>query len=111
MCSRARRGGRSRSGGRLPSRPRFRGPSPVGGMVAGNRTGPGRCAYGTPRDWLIGIRVVGDQGEIVKGGGRVVKNVAGYDLCKLYSGSRGTLGAIVELTFKLFPRPEATGTV
>jgi len=83
----------------------------VGGMVAGNRSGPLRCAHGTPRDWLIGIHVVGDQGAVVKGGGRVVKNVAGYDLCKLYSGSRGTLGAIVEVTFKLFPRPEASGTI
>jgi glycolate oxidase FAD binding subunit len=83
----------------------------LGGMIAGNTTGPSRCAHGTPRDWLIGIHVIGGEGAIIKGGGRVVKNVAGYDLCKLYSGSRGTLGAICELSFKLYPRPEATGTL
>lgn len=83
----------------------------LGGVIAGNLSGPSRCAYGTPRDWLIGIQVIGGDGAIIKGGGRVVKNVAGYDLCKLYSGSRGTLGAICELSFKLYPRPEASGTL
>jgi glycolate oxidase FAD binding subunit len=95
----------------LPIDPPLPEQATLGGVVAGNTSGPGRCAYGMPRDWLIGIHVVGDEGAVVKGGGRVVKNVAGYDLCKLYSGSRGTLGAIVQLSFKLFPRPETQGTV
>jgi glycolate oxidase FAD binding subunit len=95
----------------LPLEPPLPDRATVGGVVAGNTTGPGRCAYGTPRDWVIGIEVVGGEGAVIKGGGRVVKNVAGYDLCKLYTGSRGTLGAIVQVSFKLFPRPEAVGTV
>lgn len=80
----------------------------VGGIVAANNSGPWRAAFGTARDWLIGVRVVAPDGEIVRGGGRVVKNVAGYDLCKLYTGSLGTLGVLAELTFKVLPRPEAS---
>jgi glycolate dehydrogenase FAD-binding subunit len=95
----------------LPLDPPLPDRATLGGMIAGNTAGPSRCAYGTPRDWLIGIQVIGGEGAIIKGGGRVVKNVAGYDLCKLYSGSRGTLGAICELSFKLYPRPESTGTL
>jgi glycolate oxidase FAD binding subunit len=95
----------------LPLDPPLPDRATLGGMIAGNTAGPSRCAHGTPRDWLIGIQVIGGEGAIIKGGGRVVKNVAGYDLCKLYTGSRGTLGAICELSFKLYPRPEATGTL
>jgi glycolate oxidase FAD binding subunit len=80
----------------------------IGGTVAADVSGPWRAAFGTARDWLIGVRVVAADGEIVKGGGRVVKNVAGYDLCKLYTGSLGTLGVLAELTFKVMPRPEAS---
>ncbi len=81
----------------------------VGGILAAGFSGPMRCAYGLPRDWLIGISVVGANGVETKSGGRVVKNVTGYDLNKLYTGSLGTLGVIVEASFKLAPLPEAWG--
>lgn len=77
----------------------------VGGILAVSATGPRRFAYGTPRDWLIGISVVAADGSESKAGGRVVKNVSGYDLNKLYTGSLGTLGVIVEATFKVSPAP------
>ena len=77
----------------------------VGGLVAGNLSGPLRATQGTARDLLLGIRVVGGGGALVSGGGRVVKNVAGYDLPKVHIGALGTLGAIVEATFKVRPRP------
>jgi glycolate oxidase FAD binding subunit len=95
----------------LPLDPPLAGLATIGGTVAANASGPWRCAYGASRDWLIGVRVVAPDGRIVKGGGRVVKNVAGYDLCKLYTGSLGTLGVLAELTFKVMPRPEAVGLV
>lgn len=79
----------------------------VGGLIAADRNGPLRFAHGKVRDWLIGVRVVTADGEIVRGGGRVVKNVAGYDLPKLFVGSFGTLGVVVEATFKVRPLPEA----
>jgi glycolate oxidase FAD binding subunit len=94
----------------LPLDPPLPARATIGGTVAANASGPWRCAYGSARDWLIGVRVVAPDGRIVKGGGRVVKNVAGYDLCKLYTGSLGTLGVLAELTFKVMPRPEATST-
>lgn len=77
----------------------------VGGLIAGDRNGPLRLAYGKVRDLLIGVAVVTADGSVVRGGGRVVKNVAGYDLPKLFAGSFGTLGVIVEATFKVLPRP------
>jgi glycolate oxidase FAD binding subunit len=80
----------------------------VGGLIAADRNGPLRLACGKVRDYLIGIRVVTAGGAILRGGGRVVKNVAGYDLPKLFVGSFGTLGAIVEATFKVRPRPAAS---
>jgi glycolate oxidase FAD binding subunit len=79
---------------------------PVGGVLAANAYGPYRLAYGTARDFTIGMRVATADGRITRAGGRVVKNVAGYDLPKLFVGSFGTLGAIVEATFKVRPRPE-----
>lgn len=85
--------------------PRFNAAT-LGGIVAGRASGPARYAHGTPRDALIGVQVINADGEIVKGGGKVVKNVSGYDLCKLYCGSLGTLGVIVETVFKLAPLPE-----
>jgi glycolate oxidase FAD binding subunit len=78
----------------------------VGGLVAANLSGPLRASQGTVRDLLLGIRVVDADGALVAGGGRVVKNVAGYDLPKLHVGALGTLGVIVEATFKVRPRPE-----
>ena len=78
----------------------------IGGVLATNASGPRRHLYGTARDLLIGVTVVTAEGAIVKGGGKVVKNVAGYDLPKLFVGSYGTLGVIVEATFKLRPRPD-----
>src|SRR5438874_8668927 len=78
----------------------------IGGALAANVSGCRRYGFGTLRDYLIGISVVNDEGQEVKAGGRVVKNVAGYDLCKLYIGSLGTLGIITQVTLKLKPRPE-----
>jgi glycolate oxidase FAD binding subunit len=81
----------------------------LGGVLAANAAGPRRQGYGTARDHVIGIRVVAADGQLIRAGGKVVKNVAGYDLAKLYIGSRGTLGIIVDATLKLRPRPEAIG--
>jgi len=78
----------------------------VGGMVATNANGPGRYGLGTVRDYVIGIHAVNGTGTAFQGGGRVVKNVAGYDLCKLLTGSLGTLAVISQLTFKLKPVPQ-----
>ena len=78
----------------------------LGGILAANANGPLRYSYGPARDWLIGISVVSAEGVETKAGGKVVKNVTGYDLNKLYTGSLGTLGVIVEATFKLAPLPE-----
>ena len=83
----------------------------VGGVIAANLNGPSRFSQGTVRDFLIGIKVVRADGTLIKGGGQVVKNVAGYDLPKLYCGSFGTLGVIVEATFMIRPRPEAQTTL
>jgi len=79
----------------------------LGGVMAANASGPRRHLYGTARDLLIGVTVVTGDAAIVRGGGKVVKNVAGYDLPKLFIGSYGTLGIIVEMTLKLRPLPEA----
>jgi glycolate oxidase FAD binding subunit len=78
----------------------------VGGVLATSASGPRRHLYGTARDLLIGVTVVTADGAVVKGGGKVVKNVAGYDLPKLFIGSYGTLGIIVEATVKLRPLPD-----
>ncbi|MCW2844711.1 MAG: glcE [Nocardioides sp.] len=81
--------------------------SSVGGTLATNTSGPRRVATGTARDLLIGVTVVRADGVVAKAGGRVVKNVAGYDLGKLVIGSLGTLGVITEAVFRLHPVPEA----
>ena len=83
----------------------------LGGIIAANVSGPRRYGFGTLRDYVIGISVVNDEGREVKAGGRVVKNVAGYDLCKLYVGSLGTLGIITQVTLKLRPQPEEQALV
>jgi glycolate oxidase FAD binding subunit len=83
----------------------------VGGTVAANVSGPRRLLYGTARDLLIGITVVRPDGTVAHAGGKVVKNVAGYDLGKLFIGSYGTLGLITECVFRLHPRPAAAAVV
>jgi glycolate oxidase FAD binding subunit len=83
----------------------------VGGVVATNSSGPRRYRYGTIRDLIIGITVVLADGTVAKAGGKVVKNVAGYDLSKLFTGSLGTLGVIAECNFRLHPMPEVARTV
>ena len=83
----------------------------IGGVLAANASGPSRLAYGTARDWLIGTTVVHAGGTITRSGGRVVKNVTGYDVHKLYVGSLGTLGVIAGANFKLAPLPAETCTV
>ena len=95
------------SGQLVPIDPALPGKATAGGVLAANASGPSRLAYGTARDFTIGMRVVTADGRITRAGGKVVKNVAGYDLCKLYIGSLGTLGVIVEATFKVLPLPKA----
>ncbi|GLZ04338.1 glycolate oxidase [Actinomadura sp. NBRC 104412] len=81
--------------------------STVGGTIATAAAGPLRLRYGSPRDLVIGLTVVRADGRVARSGGKVVKNVAGYDLGRLFSGSYGTLGLIVEATFRLHPVPAA----
>jgi glycolate oxidase FAD binding subunit len=79
----------------------------LGGALAVNASGPRRHGCGTLRDYVLGISTVNDQGQETRAGGRVVKNVAGYDLCKLHIGALGTLGVISQVTLKVLPAPEA----
>lgn len=83
----------------------------LGGAVASNPSGPRRYAHGTIRDYVIGIRAVDGQGMAFSGGGRVVKNAAGYNLCRLMVGSRGTLGVITRVTLMVRPLPERSAVV
>src|SRR5256884_5826183 len=83
----------------------------IGGLLASGWTGPLRMRYGTARDFLIGIRVALPDGRLASAGGRVVKNVSGYDLMKLHLGALGSLGIIVAASFKVFPRPLRDVTV
>lgn len=86
----------------------FRSDASVGAVVASDTAGPRQYGYGTLRDYVIGIEAVDGQGRVFHAGGRVVKNVAGYDLCRLLVGSRGVLAVITQVTFKLKPLPEQT---
>ncbi len=83
----------------------------LGGTVAAGVNGPGRYRYGGIRDFLLGVRFINGAGEIVHAGGKVVKNSAGFDIPKLMVGSLGELGVLVEVSFKVFPKPEAYATV
>ncbi|MFB3818051.1 MAG: FAD-binding oxidoreductase [Candidatus Methylomirabilales bacterium] len=83
----------------------------VGGVLATNASGPSRLLYGTARDLVLGLRAVLASGERIRCGGKVIKNVSGYDLNKLFIGSLGTLGILTEATFKLLPAPAARATV
>ncbi len=84
--------------------------SSIGGIIAANAAGPLRQSFGGPRDMVLGLKIATTDGKIAKTGGRVVKNVAGYDLGKLLTGSFGTLGVIVEASLKLFTKPPARAT-
>ena len=79
----------------------------IGGTVAAAMNGPGRLRYGGVRDFIIGVRFVDGAGRVLRGGGKVVKNAAGFDFPKLMVGSLGRLGVMTEMTFKVFPKPEA----
>jgi glycolate oxidase FAD binding subunit len=83
----------------------------LGGAIACNLSGPRRIREGAARDHFLGFRAVSGRGEVFKAGGKVVKNVTGYDLCKLMSGSHGTLAALEEVTVRVLPQPEALSTV
>jgi glycolate oxidase FAD binding subunit len=95
----------------LPLDPAAARGSTIGGVVAANASGPLRLRYGSARDLLIGSQVASPLGTVARAGGKVVKNVTGYDLNKLYIGSLGTLAVLTELTFKVQPRPEAERTL
>jgi FAD/FMN-containing dehydrogenase len=95
----------------LPLDPPDDGRATIGGVVATGIGGPQQFGYGRPRGSVIGMKVVLADGTLIKAGGRVVKNVAGYDLCKLFTGSYGSLGIITEVNFKLRPLPAREATV
>ena len=95
----------------VPLDPPFPELSSLGGIIAASLNGPRRNHYGSVRDLVIGMKVILSSGEQIKAGGKVVKNVAGYDMCKLFVGSLGTLGIITEVTLRLAPVPETAMTV
>ena len=101
----------ARHGQWLPLDPPWSDRATVGGVVATNDSGPRRHRYGAPRDLIIGVDIVRADGARAKAGGIVVKNVAGYDLSRLMTGSFGSLAVIVSATFKLYPLPPASRTV
>jgi glycolate oxidase FAD binding subunit len=101
----------AREGQWLPLDPPHGDRSTIGGIVASNASGPRRHKHGAPRDLIIGIEVALADGRLARAGGRVVKNVAGYDLSRLFCGSFGSLGVITSATFKLSPLAAASRTV
>ncbi|HEY9287107.1 MAG TPA: FAD-binding oxidoreductase, partial [Candidatus Dormibacteraeota bacterium] len=98
-------------GQRLPLDPPHPEHATVGGMLAANTSGLSRARYGTVRDWVIGIAVAYPSGKVARAGGKVVKNVAGYDLMKLHIGALGTLGVVAEVNLKVQARPQSVTTV
>src|SRR5438552_13079707 len=95
----------------IPLDPPWADRATIGGLVATNDSGPRRHRYGAPRDLIIGAEFARADGKLAKGGGIVVKNVAGYDLPRLMTGSVGSLAVIVTATFKLYPLPAASRTL
>jgi glycolate oxidase FAD binding subunit len=91
--------------------PRVSAGATVGGVVATGAAGPLALRHGGVRDFVIGVRIIDGAGRLIKGGGKVVKNAAGFDLPKLMVGSMGRLGAITEVSFKVFPKPESSVTL
>src|SRR6476661_6495781 len=83
----------------------------IGGTLAANLAGPRRFKAGAARDHFLGVAAISGRGEVFKSGGRVVKNVTGYDLCKLLAGSWGTLAAMTDITVKTLPRAETEATL
>lgn len=83
----------------------------LGGTIAANACGPERYRYGSVRDFFIGTRFIDGNGELLQGGGKVVKNAAGFDYPKLMAGSMGRMGVLVDVTFKVFPKPETYATL
>ena len=105
MCS-----SREHMGCFIPMMPPYTDTATLGGIIAANSSGPTRLLYGLPRDMVLGVRYVAPDGEMIGMGGKTVKNVSGYDMCKLMIGSRGTLGVLGEMTLRLLPLPQRLGT-
>jgi glycolate oxidase FAD binding subunit len=101
----------SQNGQMLAFEPPRAGPSTLGGAIAANASGPRRFVAGAARDHLLGFEAVSGRGDVFKAGGRVVKNVTGFDLSKLIAGSWGTLAVVTQLSVKVLPRPRATETL
>ncbi|MBI4234425.1 MAG: FAD-binding oxidoreductase [Chloroflexi bacterium] len=101
----------AQQGQTLPLDPPFPSAATIGGTLAANASGPLRAGFGLPRDLVLGMKVVHADGTVSSGGGRVVKNVTGYDMPRLFIGSLGTLAVIVEVTLKVAPLPPAERTV
>jgi len=91
--------------------PHFGATATVGGMVASGLSGPARAASGAMRDYVLGVQMLSGQGQLLRFGGQVMKNVAGYDVSRLMAGSMGTLGLITEVSLKVLPRPVAEATI
>ncbi len=102
----------AREGQTLPFEPpAFGGAATVGGVLASGLAGPRRQAVGAVRDFVLGVQLIDGRGELLQFGGRVMKNVAGYDVSRLMAGALGTLGLITEVSFKVLPRPAAEATL